>query len=119
MTSSGKRVTNYITLAASRAPMKKVVPAVPAPDVAPAPVFLDDPQVRAAAKAVMMAEPVHPPGILVEIVGSQMSCQGCLCEEHKMCGDEVLKEDVVVHLCTVQLMVEGKEEKAICGCLGE
>ncbi len=30
-----------------------------------------------------------------------------------MCGDEVLKEDVVVRLCAVQLVVDGKEEKAI------
>jgi hypothetical protein len=30
-----------------------------------------------------------------------------------MCGDEVLKEDVVVRLRAVQLVVDGKEEKAI------
>ena len=113
ITSSSKRVTNYISLAAVRVPVKKVVPAVPAPDVAPAPIFLDDPQVRAAAEAMMAAEPVHPQGILVEIVGLQMSCQGRSCEENKMCRDEVLKEDVVVCLHTVQLMVERKEEKAI------
>ena len=64
---------------------------MPALDVAPAPVFLDGPQVRAAAEAVMAAEPVHPQGILVEIVGLQMSGQGRSCEEHKMCGDEVLR----------------------------
>jgi positive regulator of sigma E activity len=31
----------------------------------------------------------------------QMSCQGRSCKEHEMCGDEVLKEDVVVRLRTV------------------
>jgi hypothetical protein len=31
----------------------------------------------------------------------------------ELCGDDVLKEDLVVRLPTVQLMVEGKEEKAI------
>ncbi len=36
-----------------------------------------------------------------------------MCEEHELCGDEVLKEDVVVRLRTVQLVVDGKEEKAI------
>ena len=61
----------------------------------------------------MRAEHVHPPGILVEIVGLQMSCQGRSCKEHEMCGDELLKEDVVVCLRTVQLLVEGKEEKAM------
>ena len=67
--------------------MKQVVPAVPALDVAPAPSFLHDPQVRAAAEAVMAEEPIHPPGILVEIVWMQMSCQGRLCVENKHCGD--------------------------------
>jgi hypothetical protein len=81
--------------------------------VAPAPIFLDNPQVRAAAEVAMKAEPVHSPGILVEIMRLQMSCQGCLCKEHEMCGDEVLKEVVVVRLRTVQLLVEGKEEKAM------
>ena len=110
---SSQRVTNHSTLAPAVAPAKKVAPAVSMPDDVPAPVFLDDHQVRAAAEAVMRAEPVHLPGILVEIVGLQMSCQGCLCKEHEMCGNEVLKEDVVVRLCMVQLLVEGKEEKAI------
>jgi hypothetical protein len=41
-----------------------------------------------------------------------MSCQGRSCEEHDNCG-EVLKEDVVVRLQKIQLMVEGKEETAI------
>ena len=40
VTSSGKHVTNYITLAAAHAPVKKVIPAVPTLDVAPAPFFL-------------------------------------------------------------------------------
>ena len=41
-----------------------------------------------------------------------MSCQGGLCKEHEICG-EALKEDVVVSLRKMQLMVEGKEETAI------
>ena len=112
-TSSGKHVTNYTTLAAVRAPVKKVVPAVSVPDVALAPIFLDNPQARVAAEAVMTAEPIHLQDILVDIVGLQMSCQGRSCKEHEMCGDEVLKEDIGVGLRMVQLMVEGKEEKAI------
>jgi hypothetical protein len=66
------------------------------------PVFLDNLQATAAVKAN-----------LVEIVGLQMSCRGRSCKEHELCGDEVLKEDVVVRLRTVQLVVDGKEEKAI------
>ena len=42
-----------------------------------------------------------------------MSCWGRSCEEHKLCGDDVLKEDVVVRLRMVQLVVDRKEEKAI------
>jgi hypothetical protein len=101
-TSSGKCVADNITLAAARAPAKKVAHSASAPDLAPAPIFLDNPQARAAVKAN-----------LVEIVGLQMSCQGRSCKEHELCGDEVLKEDVVVHLRTVQLVVDGKEEKTI------
>ena len=99
--------------AAARAPVEKksspVLPAAPAvapappillatPAVAPAPFFLDN--------------PIHLSEILVKIVGKEMSCQGRLCEEHKICG-KVLKEDVVVRLRKMQLMVEGKEEMTI------
>jgi hypothetical protein len=85
-----------------------VILAAPAPvplAAAPAPV----PLVAAPAEAT---EPSHLPGILVEIVGTEMSCQGRSCEMHKMCG-EVMMEDVVVSLRKIQLMVEGKEEMAI------
>ncbi len=82
-------------------------------DVAPTPIFLDNSQVTAAVKAKIHHSPVHAPGILVEIVGLQISCRGRSCEEHELCRDEVLKEDVVVRLRRVQLVVDGKEEKAI------
>jgi hypothetical protein len=60
----------------------------------------------------LFGEPIHPCGIVVEIVGTEMSCQGRSCEEHEICG-EVMEEDVVVRLRKIQLMVEGKEETAI------
>jgi hypothetical protein len=104
---------------------------VPAPTAAPAPASLDGVDgaaARAPAKkkpttvlpsvsaAVLLPlsfdEPVHPGDILVEIVGTTVSCQGRSCEEHEICG-KVLKEDVVVHLRKLQLMVERKEETAI------
>ena len=65
-----------------------------------------------------MEDLFHPPGILVEIAGTQMSCQGYLCEEHEHCGD-LLREDVVVCLRRVHLMVEGKEETLVAVCLSE
>ncbi len=55
---------------------------------------------------------LNPSGIVVEIVGTEMGCQGRLCEEHDICC-EVLKEDIVVRLRKIQLMVEGKEDTAI------
>ncbi len=54
----------------------------------------------------------HPPGIVVEIVGTEMGCQGRSCEEHAVCGS-VLEEDMVVRLRKVQVVVEGQEETAI------
>ena len=42
---------------------------------------------------------------------------GCL-EEHNQCG-LVLEEDVVVCLWNVQVLVEGQEENAIAGVLGD
>ncbi len=80
--------------------------------MAPAPFPLNKPQARVPAEVVVAEEPIHLPGILVEIVGMEMSCQGHLCEEHNQCG-EMLREDVVVHLRRVQLMVEGKEERMV------
>ena len=56
--------------------------------------------------------PIHPSGIVVKIVGTEISYQGRSCEEQENCG-EVLKEDIVVRLRKIQLMVEGKEETAI------
>jgi len=71
---------------------------VAAPTVAPAP--------------FSFGEPIHPSGIVVKVVGTEMSCQGRSCKEHDNCG-KVLKEDIVVRLRKIQLMVEGKEETAI------
>ena len=86
--------------AAARAPAEKklppILPSLPA----------------AASVPFLLNKPIHPCGILIKIVGTMVSCQGCLFEEHKICG-KVLKEDVDVRLHTLQLMVEGKEEMAI------
>jgi hypothetical protein len=79
---------------------------------APVPLAAAPTPVPLIARMVEEMEPTHPPGILVEIVGTEMSCQGRLCEMHKMCGKGVM-EDVVVCLRRIQLMVEGKEETAI------
>ena len=70
------------------------------------------PMPAALSVPLSLDKPIHPCGILVEIVGTAVSCQGRLCKEHKICGN-VLKEDVVVRLHKLQLMVGGKEETAI------
>ena len=68
--------------AASAPAEKKPPPVLPAaPAVAPVP--------------FSSGEPIHPSGIVVEIVGTEMSCQGRSCEEHEICG-EVLKEEVAI-----------------------
>ena len=54
----------------------------------------------------------HPTGVVVEIVGTNASGSGRSCKEHDGCG-EVLKENGVVHLWKVQIVVNGKEELAI------
>jgi len=99
--------------AAARAPVgMKSPPVLPAAlAVASAPVEMKPPPVLPAALAEAHV-PNHPSGIVVKIVGTEMSFQGRSCNEHENCG-EVLKEDVVVHLRQIQLMVEGKEETAI------
>jgi hypothetical protein len=89
--------------AAARAPVEKKPPAPVLPAAA---------AVAVPAPFSSGGEPIHPGGIVVEIVGTEMSCQGRSCEEHEICG-EVLTEDVVVRLRKIQLMVEGKEETAI------
>jgi hypothetical protein len=86
--------------AAARAPTEKKPPTI-LPSVS-----------AVASLPILFNEPTHPCGILVQIVGTTVSCQGRLCEEHEICG-QVLKEDVVVRLCKMQLMVEGKEETVI------
>ena len=53
---------------------------------------------------------VHPSSIILEIVGTEMSCQGRSCKEREIFG-KVLNEDVVVHLRKMQLMVEGKRRQ--------
>ena len=55
----------------------------------------------------------HPPGIVVEIVGTEAGDQGRSCKEHPANCGEVLEPDVVVRLLKVQVMVEGREETAI------
>ena len=62
---------------------------------------------------VAMAKELHHlSGIIVQIVGTERSNQGCSCEEHLNCR-EVMVEDIIVRLRKVQILVEGKEETAM------
>ncbi len=54
----------------------------------------------------------NPPGIIVQIVGTEMGANGRSWEEHTVCGS-VLEEDRVVCLWRVQVLVEVLEETAI------
>ncbi len=47
---------------------------------------------------VIAAEPSHPSSVVVEILGTEMFCQGHSCKEHVANCGEVLVEEVVVHL---------------------
>jgi hypothetical protein len=55
----------------------------------------------------------HPPGIVVEIVGTEAGDRGCTCKEHTINCGKVLEEDVVVHLWKGQVVVDEREETAI------
>ncbi len=55
----------------------------------------------------------HPPGIVVEIVGTEAGNRGRTCKEHTVNCGVVLEEDVVVRLWKVQVVVDGREETAI------
>ena len=55
----------------------------------------------------------HPPGIVVEIAGTEAGDQGRSCKEHPANCGKMLEPDVVVRLLKVQLMVEGREETVI------
>ena len=48
---------------------------------------------------------VHPPGIILDIVGTAGVNRGRSCDEHKCCGAEVLQEDVVVRIRKEQILV--------------
>ena len=54
----------------------------------------------------------HPSGVTLEIVGLESNTQGRSCEMHATCGC-LVKEDVVLRLRKVQVVVEGMEESAI------
>jgi hypothetical protein len=93
-------------------PQGAVAPAnMPPPAPAPAPAVAD-----AASAPVVQAKangPFHLTGVVVEIVGTEMSDQGHSCEEHLANCGEVMANNVMVHLRKVQIMVEGQEEMVI------
>ncbi len=55
---------------------------------------------------------LHPSGITVKIVGTQVGSQGRSCDEHDICGS-LMAENVVVRFRKVQIIVDGVEESAI------
>ena len=60
----------------------------------------------------------HPTGVTFNIVGIECGNQGQSCDEHEdACVIAVLKEDAVVRICKVQVVVNGKEESALAAYL--
>ena len=54
----------------------------------------------------------HPTGVTLEIVGLESNTQGRSCDQHSCCGS-LVTEDTVLRLRKVQVIVDGKEERAI------
>jgi hypothetical protein len=84
-----------------------------APVMADVPTPVPVPVAKATVPEENVRGPFHPSGVVVEIVGTEMGDRGCSCEEHPNNCGEVLADDVVVRLRTVQIVVDGREEKAI------
>ena len=55
----------------------------------------------------------HPTGVVVEIVGIAAGDQGRSCNDHPDYCGEVLQEDVIVRIRKVQVIIGGKEVKAL------
>ena len=79
---------------------RQVIGAQKADDAPPAIVL------EAAASARPQSPPhnVHPPGVILEIVGTAGVDRGRSCDEHKCCG-AMLQEDMVVCVRKVQILV--------------
>jgi hypothetical protein len=65
-----------------------------------------------AKKRIIQIKAMHLPGIVIQIVGSEMGDHSRSCEEHAVCSS-ILAENVDVHHRKVQVLVEGHEESAI------
>ena len=54
----------------------------------------------------------HPHGATVKLVGVNSPTNRQSCEEHPICGEDVI-EDVVLHLRKVQVLINQQEQSAI------
>ena len=51
--------------------------------------------------------PMHPSGVILDIVGTNRGDRGCSCEEHlDACGTAVLMDDAIVRIRKEQILVE-------------
>jgi hypothetical protein len=57
--------------------------------------------------------PFHPPGIVVEIVGTEMGDQGHSCEEHTSNCGKVIAKDVVVCLWKCRFRLRGRRRQRL------
>jgi hypothetical protein len=56
----------------------------------------------------MVVPAIRPMATVLEIAGTAKADRGRRCEEHSCCGEEVLEEDVVVHLRREQVLVPNR-----------
>jgi hypothetical protein len=94
------KVTKYALVMADVAVPAEVVPA-------------SVPVAKAKVPQKKSPGPFHPSRVVVEIFGMEMGDQDRSCEEHPNNCGEVLAGNMVVHLCKVQIVVEGQEKTAI------
>ena len=76
--------------------------------------WMDGPQSKIAWKNHFCEKMAthRPTGLTLEVVGIESSSQGRSCESHATCGC-LVKDDVLLRLRKVQVLIEGKEEPAI------
>ena len=62
---------------------------------------------KLSRKVAVAKTPMHPPGVVLDIVGTNRGDRGRSCEEHlDACGTAVLMDDAVVQIRKEQILVE-------------
>jgi hypothetical protein len=105
-----RAVFDMPTLVSKKATVSKESVSVPAPVAI---VSALAPVAKAKAPDENAHGTSHLPGFVVEIFEMNMGGQGHSCEEHINNCSNVMADNMVMHLCKMQIIVEGWEEMAI------